>query len=189
MELELCYLHVWSCLSHVLIIRILQQTSSWADPTSKVLPFRFWLFGWDSFSFRRSYIFTFPGFGCFCLCFGLQPYRFLFLHQRTFVMNFLTFFLDWFEHILNPLLICRQMFFFSSNWYKFQLFFISFFFVIVILKCLVMINNFKFVYFNLSRAYLSNVIVYLHGKTNSDYNSYIFHSGKANYFLSTYLKA
>ena len=56
-------------------------------------------------------------------------------------------------------------------------------------KCLVVINKSKFVYFNLSRAYHWNVIVYLHGKTNSDYNSYIFHSGKANYFLSTYLKA
>ena len=36
-------------------------------------------------------------------------------------------------------------------------------------KCLVVINKSKFVYFNLSRAYHWNVIVYLHGKTNSEF--------------------
>ena len=37
---------VLMCLSHqVLIIRISQQTSSWPNPISKLMPFRFWSFG------------------------------------------------------------------------------------------------------------------------------------------------
>ena len=48
LELEMCYLQVRSCLSQVRIIRISQQTSSWANPTFKV-PFRFLVVCWDSF--------------------------------------------------------------------------------------------------------------------------------------------
>ena len=59
LELELCCLHVWSCLSQVLIIRISHQTSSWTNPTSKVLFFPFWSFGWNSFSFDNWMILNF----------------------------------------------------------------------------------------------------------------------------------
>ena len=72
MELELCCLHVWRCLSdQVLIIRISQQTSSWPNPISKLMPFRFWSFGWDSFWFVWM-IFICLGFDGFWLCFGQQ---------------------------------------------------------------------------------------------------------------------
>ena len=71
LELKLCCLHVWSCLSQVLIIRISQQTSSWPNPISKLMPFRFWSFGWDSFWFVWM-IFICLGFDSFWLCFGQQ---------------------------------------------------------------------------------------------------------------------
>ena len=51
LELELCYLQVRSCLSQVRIIRISQQTSSWANPTFKV-PFRFLVVWLEFISFE-----------------------------------------------------------------------------------------------------------------------------------------
>ena len=82
LKLEMCYLQVRSwCLSQIRIIRISQQTFSWANPTSKV-PFRV-LVVWLRFNFVWMIV---------CLefdCFFALVSSLINFHERTFLMSFL----------------------------------------------------------------------------------------------------